>query len=427
MKNIYIRSGLNRKLNENIKNIVESVDYFKIPEFKNYKFNSKNVFLDKLSLLKYFTDFKIESDEFLEKIILSIESFDSVSLINLCDSCEFVFYKTFEKVQEIPITKDNFRKMFLLFMELFRNGMSVNSLNLSLIMLNNFDRLGVSKFCENIFKINDHLEVTSFVIKNNSIKFDFLNEISWINREKNFSYKNILIRFYCLDVVDFDFEIDDFKLVIEYAYNLKKCMNYFGNAILLCENKDILQKFARFLDKIQNNFENKFTNFQKLDYRKLYFVLKLFPNLDYTKEQLKVYVLEGIKNDLNENILSHNKFKIGILNDLDLNISNEIISNFKNQFYSTSFCEIFLRYFRKYKYFWDLINQFEDEIYITDVVNNKCFRKFVLRLLTVFYSSLSYEIVGIRILKFIMNYENFYNENSDYINFIVEKVLERSV
>ena len=81
----------------------------------------------------------------------------------------------------------------------------------------------------------------------------------------------------------------------------------------------------------------------------------------------------------------------------------------------------------QYKYFWDLINQFEDEIYITDVVNNKCFRKFVLRLLTVFYSSLSYEIVGIRILKFIMNYENFYNENSDYINFIVEKVLERSV
>lgn len=97
MKNIYIRSGLNRKLNENIKNIVESVDYFKIPEFKNYKFNSKNVFLDKLSLLKYFTDFKIESDEFLEKIILSIESFDSVSLINLCDSCEFIFSEISEK------------------------------------------------------------------------------------------------------------------------------------------------------------------------------------------------------------------------------------------------------------------------------------------------------------------------------------------
>lgn len=425
MKNIYIRSELNGKLNENIKNIVESVDYFKIPEFKNYKLNSKDIFLENISLLKYFTNFKVESDEFLEKVICSIKNFDSVSLINLCDSYEFVFYKVFEEVQKISINKENFRKTFLLFMELFRKGISVNSLNLSLIMLNNFDRFGVSRFCENIFRINEHLEVVGFIVKNNSMYFDFKSELNWINQKNKFIYKNVLIRFCCLNIGDF--EIEDFDFLIEYAYNLKNCMNYFGNAVLFIENKNILQRFVCFIDKIENKFKDKILNFKSLSYEEFYFVLKLFPNLKYEKDKIKSYIFEGIKTDLNERNLRNVKFKIFILNEMDLNISNEIILNFKNQFDSVEFCEMFLRCFRKYKYFCYLIDEFEDEVYITELANDKCFRKFILRCLTVFYASLSYETVGIKILKFIMNYEDFYNENSDYINFIVEKVLERSV
>lgn len=428
MKNVYIRSGLNKRVNENIKELVKNVDYFKIPDFKNYKSNTISVFSDVLSRLKLFTNFKYESDEFLEKIIYSINNFDSTSVINLCDSYEFSFYRVFECLSEISITKDNFRQMFILFMELFRNGISVNSLNLSLVMLNSFDRVGVNKFCKSIFGINDHLELIGFLFENNcSLNFNLVNELEMVNEIKPFNYKDNLLRFYCLNIKNLSFKNEKFSTIIEYAYNIKMSIRYFGQRILFDEGKVLICDFNYLLIRIQEEFEDVLLNLDKLSYKEFSFVLKLFPNIKYSTEEVRRYALNGIKDNLNKNELKQIKYIIQILNDSDLNISKEIVLEFKNRFCIIEFCDSFVRCFRGYKYFYELINEFENEVYLTKTINDKYFRRSILRSLTIFYGSLSYEIVGIKILKFIMNYEDFYNESNYYINFIAEKILERSV
>lgn len=442
MKNIYIRGRINEKISNDIKHKKEKVriDYVKF-EGINKEILARDEFYD----LKFIFDFNLESAQFLSEIKSSIQNLDSNKLVYLCDSYKFRFFKTFDYVIEnIDINKNNLKNIYLLFKDLFENGETVNSLNLSILILNLFSKNKVLIFLNEIKEDLNYLEVSSFLMKDKDVRDectyfslfkslygneDKLSLVKYLNKNC-FSSLKFILSFYLFRIRDFkikSLKCDDIESFLEYILNVKNSINKLSGDFLFLDKfqlfKLIIEDINLILDKTKSVL-----NFKEFNEDICFLNLNLFTRSknEYLNDEFLNFLYERLLSGIYDGETGRIRKIISIYNILDVNISKEISEVFKLEYESVDFFKIVLISFRDYKYFVNILNEIEDSVYITKFICDHGFRNLILRILSVVYTKNDSDMICIKFIKCIVSYKKFYFEGSNYINFIVQKILERS-
>ena len=168
--------------------------------------------------------------------------------------------------------------------------------------------------------------------------------------------------------------------------------------------------------------KERFLNYENLDMEFIYLNINLFDDL---KEILN-FIFVKLREAFYDRNFREVKQIIMIYNELNINIGEKISEIFNKEYSSVEFGKFILRAFRDYEYFTSIIGQLEKRFYLTKLVNDFDFRIILFRSLCIVYKDFNFEIVGSSFLNIIMDYQEFYDESSSYINFIAQKILERS-
>ncbi len=444
-----IRDNLNKQINESVKEKLKYIKFYDIDKFYIRK-DCKISLYEKCSNLKYILGFKEESLEFLEKIKFALRELDLNKLVYLCDTYEFRFFKVFDYIIEIGIIDNtNFREIWVLFKSLIKVCRTINGLNLSIFVLNILDKNILSELNTlGLYEDLNHIEVLGFLYKNetccsnnlyfnlfkNSYKKFDIKMLDKLNKFEKFNSKAFIVHFYLssIDNIDFEyFNITDFKILIEYLINFEKSLNKLSNKFLhedkICEFTKMYKDLNFFVNHLKNVVDEKKLIENSYDIKFICLYLESFSS--FRDFYLNEKILNFIFNKLVEFIEDRN-FKdiyniIGIYNNIDINISQNLIPLIVKNYSSCDFCEYIIRKFRNYKYFYEILNEIEKNVYLTKVLEKIEFRVLLLRSLSCFYAKNTYNMVGINFLKILMEDKSLYIENIDYINFIAQKILER--
>lgn len=450
MKNICIRDKFNREISEDIRIELCKLDLDCInfnDSYKNYSL-VKDVFYK----LGFVLDFKVEDMDFLESLKYAINKFDSKKLIYLCDSYKFRFFNAYDYILKSSIINfENFNNIISVFLDLLKNGKTKNSLNLSIFILSFFDDNIIYNFCRD-FLLNDldYLEVCSFVLRNHEMNkevtyfslfkyfygnFKIIDLIENLNENYFNSYLKFIVSFCLFDIKNFDINslsFSELKIFMKYIINYKKSMDKISGKFLFLNNFDefkfMLIDFDFILKKLENRINTENYDYGNIDIEFCYLGMCLFGKFkDYfSTYEFKEYVYLNFIDNLYSRNYKECKRIVLIYNILNIDVSEKIQKLFNKEYDSIDFLKFALRALRDYKYFYNILIEFEKNVYLTKLVNDFEFRNLFLRNLVVVYDKFDFKIVGVGFLKIIMQYEEFYNEKSSYINFIVQKILERS-
>lgn len=449
MKNICIRDKFNREISSDINQKINKLNLTSI-KFNNLHGNCY-LMRDEIYKLRFIFDFNLESEDFLNEILDSIYKKDSKKLIYLCDSYKFRFFKVFDYILDKNIiNSENFNYIIPIFLDLMKNGKTKNSLNLSIFILSFFDKVEIYDFCrECLLNDLDYLEVCSFVLRNDKENdeltyfglfkyfysdFKIINLLHKLNENYFNSYLKFILSFYLFNVKNLNIDrLDNFELKIftKYIFNYKKSMNKISGKFLFFDNFDefkfMLTELNFILEKLEEVINDRNYEDENIDIEFCYLKMCLFGGNSYlSHNKFKDYTYKKLVDNLYERNYRECKIIILIYNILDINISEKINKLFNKEYESVNFLKFVLRVFREYKYFYSILSEFEKNVYLTKFINDFEFRNLIFRSLVVVYNKFDYEIVGCGFLKVTMDYEEFYNEKSAYINFIVQKILERS-
>ena len=449
MENIIIRDKYNKKINskhkKEIKNITFQDNFKYIKVKKNNKLASET-----FHNFKYFFDFNHESNEFLKEVEDAIKKLNLRKLLNLCDSSELRFFKIYDYIYNNISINENYNEYYDLFQNLIKKGKTTNSLNLGLYIISFINKQSIINFCKNIISDDlDYIEITTYILKNsnelsnNNIYNMFINYYSnknvftflnGINLNKESTYKDFIISFYIFDISNIDLEkLSDFQLetFFTYVFNLKNAVDYIVNKLLMnpifSEFKQLVKDVDNLFNKLEKMIDLKTLNYLSLDYKIFMFYAKFFKGF---KEHINEETLNGIFEDLVSSILNKNYKKgkkiIQIYNKLDINISDRLFEDLKDINNFVDVCNSTLRICKDYKYFSNIINNMEKSFYITELIKNNNFRITLIRNLYIYYDNLNFDVIGSVFLKSIMEYEEYYYESKEYINLILEEILERT-
>lgn len=451
MKDIYIRNKFNKKISNEVKEEIENIKYLKSFKFKDVN-SDQSLIKDGFCRLKFAFDFCEEDLEFLENIKVSINSFDFEKLIYLCDSYEFRFFKVFDYIsRNVVIDCNNFKKIYSIFMELLKKGETVNSISLAIFVLSFFDFNQIIDFCKNVLcKDIDYLEISSFVLKNYNVEdnytyFDLFKYVyknvnitellDRLNKIYSNSYRKFIVSFYLFNIKDLnlcDLNDFDFKILLRYISNCRKSLNNISDRFLFedkfNEFKNINEDLNLVLNKMRHIIKERFLNYENLDMEFIYLNINLFNDLkeDYLGDEFLNFIFIKLTEALYNRNFREVKQIIIIYNQLHINISQKISEIFNKEYSSVEFGKFILRVFRDYEYVTSIISELEKRFYLTKLVNDFEFRRILFRSLCIVYKDFNSEIVGSNFLNIIMDYQEFYDESSSYINFITQKILERS-
>ena len=449
MKNIIIRDKNNQKIDSKLKKEFKTVVFegkFKFNKIKKTSKLANSTFYN----FKYFFDFEEENDEFLLELENAIREFDLKQILNLCDSLNFRFFKAYEYIHsKISIEEENYEKYYSLFVELFKKAKTVNSVNLAVYIIYFINKNVAKNICKNIFK-NDlnYIEITSFVLRNTKYETDdiilnmFINFyvrkntfifLNTLNISAKSTYKEFIMSFYLYDISKIPlYDLSDFELetFFTFVFNLKKSTNSLTNAYLMDdmfgELKPLIKNVNDLFEYIEKIVDFKSFNYLNLDYKIFMFYIEFFKGFeDYIDNK----VLNGIFTDFISYIETkdyiNGKKVILIFNKLDVDVTESLFNEIKHRSDFIDLCKSILRICSKYKYFSSIITSMEKYFYITALIKDDDFRTTLIRNLYIYYNGLNFEVVGNVFLKAIMEYENLYHENKNYINLILEEILER--
>lgn len=444
MKNIRIRDKYNKKLEFSIERNINSMDSHENLYLKNDIGKMEDVFLN----TKFLFDFKVEEDDFLKEIRTSIENLSFETILYLCDTYKFRFIRVYDYIREV-ISEDfkNYREIYSIFLELFKKGETINSLNLSIFVLYILNG-NVKEFCKiNLLNNIDHLEISSLILKEEEITniLSYEKLISFFYKDKDVfyvmkfindlhknSYRRIIFSFYIFNIKDIEIENLSYKetfILMEYSLNFKNAVNKLSNVLLVQENlhtiRELMKNFKEIVSKLH---KNNYLNFEKeVDIKFLRMGLCLFENIkeNITDEYFNSYIKERIIVLIKERNLKDGKEAINILNILDKDISKEIFLNFEEEYDSFEFGIFILRLFRNYRYYSNIVGECEKYFYITKVMESDDFKIVFLRSLSILYKKDYLSKSGYKFLKIIMDYREIYDVYNSYINFIVLKIIER--
>lgn len=451
MKDIYIRNKFNKKISNEVKEEIGNIkclNSFKFNDVNSYQFLTKDGFYK----LRFAFDFCEEDLEFLENIKDSINSFDFEKLIYLCDTYEFRFFKVFDYIsRNVVIDCNNFKKIYSIFMELLKKGETVNSISLAIFVLSFFDFNQTIDFCKNVLcKDIDYLEISSFVLKNYNVEdnytyFDLFKYVyknvnttellDRLNKIYSNSYRKFIVSFYLFNIKNlnlFDLNDFDFKILLRYISNCRKSLNNISDRFLFedkfNEFKNISEDLNLVLNKMRDIIKERFLNYENLDMEFICLNINLFDDLkeNYLGEGFLNFIFIKLTEALYDRNFREVKQIIMIYNQLHINIGEKISKIFNKEYSSVEFGKFILRAFRDYEYFTFIISELEERFYLTKLVNDFDFRIILFRSLCIVYKDFNFEIVGSNFLNITMDYQEFYDESSSYINFIVQKILERS-
>lgn len=451
MKNIYIRNKFNQKISNEVKQEIESIKYLKSFKFKDLN-SDQSLIKDSFYRLKFVFDFYEEDREFLENIKSSINNFDFEKLIYLCDSYEFRFFKVFDYIsRNVVIDCNNFNKIYSIFMELLKKGETVNSISLAIFVLSVFDFNQIINFCKNaLLKDIDYLEISSFILKNYNIEdsytyFDLFKYvyknvnttelIDRLNKIYSNSYRKFIVSFYLFNVKDLnlrDLNDFDFKILLKYVLTYRKSLSNVRDRFLFVDKfnefKNINEDLSLVLKEMRDLVKERFLNYENLDMEFICLNISLLDDLkgNYLGDGFLNFIFIKLTEALYDRNFREVKQIIIIYNQLHINISEKILGIFNKEYSSLEFGKFILRAFRDYEYFTSIISELEKRFYLTKLVNDFEFRIILFRSLCIVYKDFNFEIVGSNFLNIIMDYQEFYDESSSYINFIAQKILERS-
>lgn len=451
MKDIYIRNKFNKKISNEVKEEIENIKYLKSFKFENVN-SIQFLIKDGFYRLKFAFDFHEEDLEFLENIKTSINSFDFEKLIYLCDSYEFRFFKVFDYIsRNVVIDCNNFKKIYSIFMELLKKGETVNSISLAIFVLSVFDFNQIIDFCKNVLcRYIDYLEISSFILKNYNVEdnytyFDLFKYVyknvnitellDGLNKIYSNSYRKFIVSFYLFNIKDLnlrDLNDFDFKILLRYVSNCRKSLNNISDRFLFedkfNEFKNINEDLNLVLNKMRDIVKERFLNYENFDMEFIYLNINLFDDLKeiYLGNEFLNFIFVKLTGSLYDRNFREVKQIIMVYNQLHINISEKISEIFNKEYSSVEFGKFILRSFRDYEYFTSIISELEKRFYLTKLVNDFEFRIILFRSLCIVYKDFNFEIVGSSFLNIIMDYQEFYDESSSYINFIAQKILERS-
>lgn len=444
MKNIRIRDKYNKKLEFSIERNTHSIDSSELLSLKNDIGKIEDVFLN----INFLFDFKVEEEDFLKDMRNSIENLSFENLLHLCDTYEFRFIRAYDYVRRaISDGFKNYKEIYLMFLELFKKGKTINSLNLSIFVLYILNG-DVKEFCKrNLLDNIDHLEITSLILKEEElinipsyeklISFfyesrDVFYVMKFINNFCKNSYRKIIAIFYIFNIKNIEVDklsYDETFILMEYCLNFKNAVNKLSSILLVQENlhiiRDLMKNFKRIISRL---CKNNYLNFQKeMDIKFLRMSLCLFENIreEISDEYFSTYIKDRIIVLIKERNLKDGKEAINILNILDKDISKEIFFNFQEEYDCFEFGIFILRLFRNYKYYSNIIGECENYFYITKVMESDEFKISLLRSLSILYKRDYLSKRGYKFLKIMMDYKEIYDCYNSYINFIVLKIIER--
>lgn len=452
MKNLVIgiRNKFNKKIDDDVKKEIENLKFCDVSDFyidEDYL----NSFEEKYSRVKYILGFCEDDIKILENLELYVQKLDLENLCKMCDEYEFRFFKIFGYIIGTSlINRENFKDVYSLFCNLIKKGETLNSINLSLFVIGIFDKRSVHNLCRKILhKYIDHVEICGFICRNDyfesqNLYFNLVRDsykdfnlefLFKINKFEKLNSRALILCFYLfgIDNLNFkNFDIPSLKILIEYIINLRKSVCRVSNSFLfenkMEEFKNLSRDLNSFVGNIKEILRKKSIAKGNKDIGFISLCIYLFEDIREMEidEKLLNFLFENLVSFIKDRDFKSSLQIMKIYDKLEVNVSSRLAPLFFENYSSAEFGIYILRLFRGYKYFGELINEFEKGCYLTKLMDEFEFRKVLLRSLSVFYSKNSNLIAGVNFLKIFMDKFEFYVEGIGYINFVAQKILERS-